>query len=291
LSATIVILSGVIVSGCDDGPQDQPTVHFWESYVGAAERFIRAEHAFELAFVEDFARYASNVINDRQVYADDFKLARKFNPRTPLLVFRKTPQGAYLLEGDNTYLERIQEQLGKELQEKKGTVDKRLSELREVKAPQDASLRSASLFDDFRSMPALVSTIERMKAEELRPFSLALRRELEGKSIDASVVSSFFRRPAGYRGMHEENKDPIVEAAFDAAKSFMPSMRGKYKLSAVYEDNFRSFLVAEAVYGLEGYRYTMLVRKGLYAVLGEDSLRRFRKSLRDALAEAAPHSS
>jgi hypothetical protein len=140
-------------------------------------------------------------------------------------------------------------------------------------------------------MPSLASTIEGMKAEELRSFSLALRRELEAKSIDASVVSAFFRRPAGYREMYEKNSEAVVDAAFATAKSFLPSMSNKNRMSRIYEENFRSFLVTEAVYGLEGYRHTPLVRKGLYAQLAEDSLKRFRKGLREALAEAAPHSS
>jgi hypothetical protein len=59
------------------------------------------------------------VINDKPIYGGDFNLARKYKPRTPLLVFSKTPQGAYLTEQDKTYLERIQKQLEEKVPEKR----------------------------------------------------------------------------------------------------------------------------------------------------------------------------
>jgi hypothetical protein len=289
VGAVALLLLAVTLSGCDEGPPEEPTVWPWETRVVAAERFIRAHHAFDLALVNDFARYATNVINMAPIDASYFRRIKNYKPRTwkPLYIFTESLEGAYLSEQDKTYLKRVQDLLEKEYQAKVKEINHQLGGLHHAKEPNDYFLSTDALSADFWSMPGLVRAVESTTVEDLKSFSLALRRAMETKAIDASIISAFFRRPANYRELYEQNSKAIADAAFDAAENFLKAMTGPRKPAVNVERSLRLFLATDAIFGLEGYESAVLARKGVYAAIGYASHDKFRRELREALIEAA----
>jgi hypothetical protein len=293
LSRIVLIVSALMLSGCDEAPPEQPTVRFWETPVGAAERFIRVHGAFDLLLMEDYERYATDVINNKPIYASHFTRVNKYKERTfrPSYIFSQSLPGAYLSEQDKTYLDRLEEMLGKERQEIFKQSRDKLHSLQEAKAPDDTSMYPSSLLGDFRTMPVLVSGIERETAATLKSFADLLRRAMEAKSIDASVISALFRRPPGYAEVYEKNAKAIIGTAFEAAEDYIRRLPEPRRQPQYASENLRSFLGTEAAYGLEGKASIMLMRKGIYAALGDAGLEKFHRALREALSEVAPPSS
>jgi hypothetical protein len=250
---TLLVLSALTLSGCQEqDPPQRPSVRPWDTYVGAAERFIRAHHAYDMAIIKDAARYATDVISNSPITPTHFRRISSHRPRTwkPLYMFAETPEGAYLSQQDKTYLERIQDQLEKDRFAASKKVREEVEALQQRKEPGRSEFSADALGREFTSIAELVRAVSTIEVRDLERFSVALREALQSKPLKAAVRVEFFERPHTYRATYEENKEAIADAALAASAAFVRDWAARTRTRAT--TSLDLFFATEAMFGLDG---------------------------------------
>lgn len=288
-----LLLLTATIGACDEGPpSENPTVRPWESYVRAAERFVRMHFEYDRLLLRDGERYAAAVIAGDHLSSEHFHAVLRNKPRTfkPSYLFEKAPEGAYLSEQDKKYLERIEEQLMATRAASYKEAMERLEALHAAKREKGAEKAPPlpqALLSDFMEMPAFVKAVREIGEHDLKEYVEALLAGLHAQGVDRVAIDAMLRRPPEYKTLYEKHREAFISAGLEAGEKYLKRRSGPRAVEAGIQQDLTVFLGSEVFYGLEGNVSAGLDARGFYAALGRGDRSEFQKRLRAALKAAA----